>query len=98
MRLDGKDLSKANLRRTSLAGAKLSNVSFREAQLSGADLRGACLEGAKFQDATASAIRSYRADFSGADLATVEFLKCGYFKKAFIDEDTALPEDLCDAQ
>ena len=82
VRLEGKDLTNANLRLASLAGAKLSNVKLNDAQLSGADLRGACLQGARFENVTAKAIKAARADFSGARLATALYLRCKYFKNA----------------
>ena len=102
-RLSGRDLRRASLIGTlpsdaDLSGARIRwavGADMRRTKMAGADLRGACLEGAKFQDAKASAIRTNGADFSSADLATVDFLKCKYFKKAIINEDTALPEDLC---
>ena len=82
VRLNERDLSNANLRLASLAGAKLSGVSLDRAALSGADLRGACLQRARFRGAKAAAIRTAGADFSGADLETARFLRCQYFKNA----------------
>jgi hypothetical protein len=92
--LVGSHLSEAILDSANLDGAGLNGAYLDDARLNGARLNGARLDGVNFLWASLYGADLRDASLSGADLRAAFGLTREQIESAWIDERTALPEDL----